>query len=98
MPSLLLSVAVVCSSNQNRSMEMHDILSKQRFSFWSFGTGTHVKLPGPALDKTKVYNFKTTYDQMYHNLLRKDKELYMCSLCIGGTHLQHSDVLLTTLP
>lgn len=50
--------------------------SKRGFSVRSFGTGTHVKLPGPAPDKPNVYDFKTTYDQMYNDLLRKDKELY----------------------
>ncbi|XP_029801807.1 RNA polymerase II subunit A C-terminal domain phosphatase SSU72 [Suricata suricatta] len=57
-------------------LEAHNIFSKRGFSVRSFGTGTHVKLPGPAPDKPNVYDFKTTYDQMYNDLLRKDKELY----------------------
>ncbi|XP_023687131.1 RNA polymerase II subunit A C-terminal domain phosphatase SSU72-like isoform X1 [Paramormyrops kingsleyae] len=76
MPSHALRVAVVCSSNQNRSMEAHNILSKRGFDVQSFGTGTHVKLPGPAPDKPNVYDFKVTYEQMYNDLVRKDKELY----------------------
>ncbi|XP_041590478.1 RNA polymerase II subunit A C-terminal domain phosphatase SSU72-like [Vulpes lagopus] len=71
-----LGVAVVCSSTQTRSVEAHKILNKRGFSFRSFGTGTHVKLPGPAPDKPNVYDFRTTYDQVYNDLLRKDKELY----------------------
>uniref|UniRef100_A0A9J8DB94 RNA polymerase II subunit A C-terminal domain phosphatase SSU72 n=1 Tax=Cyprinus carpio carpio TaxID=630221 RepID=A0A9J8DB94_CYPCA len=76
MPVHPLRVAVVCSSNQNRSMEAHNILSKRGFDVRSFGTGTHVKLPGPAPDKPNIYDFKTTYEQMYNDLVRKDKELY----------------------
>lgn len=33
--------------------------------------------PGQYLTSRKVYNFKTTYDQMDHDLLRKDRELYV---------------------
>ncbi|KAM5221863.1 RNA polymerase II subunit A C-terminal domain phosphatase SSU72-like [Ctenodactylus gundi] len=76
MPLSKLRVAAVCLSNQNRTMEVHNILSKRGFTVCSFGTGTQVRLLGPAPDKPDVYDFKTTYDQMYNDLLRKDRQLY----------------------
>ncbi|XP_062940419.1 RNA polymerase II subunit A C-terminal domain phosphatase SSU72-like [Cynocephalus volans] len=76
MQSSPLRVAVVCSSNQNRSMEAHNVLSKRGFNVRSFGTATHVMLPGSTPHKPNVYDFSTTYDQMYNDLLRKDKEFY----------------------
>ncbi|KAJ0105089.1 hypothetical protein Patl1_19544 [Pistacia atlantica] len=68
--------AMVCSSNQNRSMEAHSLLKRQGFDVSSYGTGAHVKLPGPSLREPNVYDFGTPYKQMFDDLRRKDPELY----------------------
>ncbi|GLT54525.1 hypothetical protein SLA2020_277170 [Shorea laevis] len=68
--------AMVCSSNQNRSMEAHSLLKREGFEVSSYGTGAHVKLPGPSLREPNVYDFGTPYKQMYDDLRRKDSELY----------------------
>lgn len=68
--------AVICSSNQNRSMEAHAVLAKKGFNVRSFGSGNQVKLPGPAPNQPNVYDFNTPYEVMYQELLNKDKSLY----------------------
>lgn len=70
------TVAVICSSNMNRSMEAHAFLSKKGYNVKSYGTGDKVKLPGSGPDRPNVYEFGTTYDEIYNDLLAKDKQLY----------------------
>ncbi|XP_046670555.1 RNA polymerase II subunit A C-terminal domain phosphatase SSU72 [Homalodisca vitripennis] len=76
MPSSNLSIAVVCSSNMNRSMEAHAFLSKKGFQVRSFGTGDKVKLPGTAPDRPNVYDFSCSYEEIYQDLHNKDKSFY----------------------
>ncbi|KAI6691857.1 hypothetical protein NL676_019567 [Syzygium grande] len=68
--------AMVCSSNQNRSMEAHALLKREGFDVSSYGTGSHVKLPGPSLREPNVYDFGTPYKHMFDELRRKDPDLY----------------------
>lgn len=76
-----LRCAMVCSSNQNRSMEAHALLKRHGFDVSSYGTGAHVKLPGPSLREPNVYDFGTPYKYMYDDLRRKDLDLYaLCPL------------------
>ncbi|XP_073127535.1 uncharacterized protein [Henckelia pumila] len=71
-----LRYAMVCSSNQNRSMEAHALLKREGFDVASYGTGQHVKLPGPSIREPNVYDFGTPYKHMLDDLRRKDPELY----------------------
>eukprot|EP00898_Chlorokybus_atmophyticus_P004297 jgi/Chlat1/4869/Chrsp31S08938 len=68
--------AMVCASNQNRSMEAHALLAKHGLIVESYGTGSQVKLPGPSIREPNVYKFGTPYSNMYDELRRKDYDLY----------------------
>ena len=52
------------------------VFSKKGYLVSSFGTGDKVKLPGTAIDKPNVYDFSCTYDEIYNDLVKKDRALY----------------------
>lgn len=76
MSSIRAKLAVVCSSNMNRSMEAHAFLKKKGFDVESFGTGDKVKIPGKSAREPNVYAFGTTYEFIYQDLTTKDHRLY----------------------
>ncbi|KAK9817809.1 hypothetical protein WJX72_002542 [[Myrmecia] bisecta] len=71
-----LRFAMVCASNNNRSMEAHALLKKENYQVSSFGVGGHVKLPGPSQREPNVYNFGTPYETIFEDLRRQNPELY----------------------
>mmetsp|Transcript_23903 Transcript_23903/g.61373 ORF Transcript_23903/g.61373 Transcript_23903/m.61373 type:complete len:193 (-) Transcript_23903:82-660(-) len=71
-----LHFAMVCASNQNRSMEAHNTLKEHNFQVESYGVGQHVKLPGPTQKQPNVYNFGTPYKTIFDDLSGADPELY----------------------
>ncbi len=54
--------------------------SKKGYSVKSYGTGSVVKLPGRAAHQPNVYQFGTTYEDMYQDLMKKDPHLYLLIL------------------
>lgn len=69
-------IALVCASNQNRSVETHALLlSKGYKNVFSFGTSGTTKLPGPSIDKPNIYPFGTPYRKIYDDLKRQNPDL-----------------------
>ncbi|KAH0920080.1 hypothetical protein HID58_027740 [Brassica napus] len=79
--------AMVCSSNQNRSMEAHALLNRQGLDVASYGTGSHVKLPRPSAREPNVYGLGTPYKHMFDELRRKDPELYPILSITSGWYI-----------
>jgi RNA polymerase II subunit A C-terminal domain phosphatase SSU72 len=71
-----MQFAVVCASNQNRSMEAHFLLQNAGYNIKSYGTGAMVRLPGPSIDKPNNYTFGTPYQTMYEELSAQNQRMY----------------------
>lgn len=71
-----VSVALVCQSNVNRSMEAHNLMHIKGFRASSFGAGSKVRLPGPTVVSPNVYDFGTSYEAICNDLEQKDKKRY----------------------
>jgi len=69
-------IALVCASNQNRSVEAHALLKKKGFNVNSYGTSNLCKLPGPTQEKPNIFPFGTLYKSMYESLKAQNAELY----------------------
>jgi len=79
-----LAVALVCQSNNNRSVETHHVLSSNGYKFvFSYGIGAKVRMPGEKPNTPNVFDFGTPYMQMYHELRKRNQGLYTQNGCLA---------------
>jgi len=72
-----ISVALVCRSNVNRSMEAHYALLQHGYHLVSsFGVGTKVSLVGEVPGGKNEFPFGTPYTEMAADLRRKGEEVH----------------------
>jgi RNA polymerase II subunit A C-terminal domain phosphatase SSU72 len=68
---------------------MNNFYRKRGFDVQSFGSGNQVKLPGPSPDRPNIYDFGTSYNDIYNDLASKDKTLLVNTFyLITSTFLQ----------
>lgn len=71
-----MKFAIVCASNQNRSMEAHALMVKKGLQVDSYGTNSMVKIPGVKKERPNVYPFGTSYEKISEDLKEKDFNFY----------------------
>jgi RNA polymerase II subunit A C-terminal domain phosphatase SSU72 len=78
-----LRISCVCASNMNRSMEAHGALALRGYAVKSYGTGSHVRLPGLSADRPAVFDFGVPYETMSDELRRTNVQAYTQNGVLG---------------